>query len=90
MDSLRGLAGGRQGARPGGPGRGEAGRARTSEAELADRFVGTELTLGLDRAGEARMSSRRAGMALLLGGGGRGGEARPEARRPGPGATQPD
>lgn len=47
--------------------------------------VSTELTLGSGRAGECRMSNRRAGMAPLLGGGGRGWEARPKARRPGPG-----
>lgn len=47
--------------------------------------VGTELTLETGRAGESRMSNRRAEMALPLGGGGRGWEARPKARRPGPG-----
>lgn len=75
-------------ARPGGPVWDEAGRARAAEAGLPARAVGTEVTLGLGRAAESRMLNGRAAGDLLLGGGGRGGEARPKAGRPGPGPPQ--
>lgn len=62
--------------------RAEPGR---QAAGLTSRALVTEVTVGLGRAAEPRMSNGRAAMALLLGGGGRGLEARPKARRPGPG-----
>ena len=85
MDPHRGLTGGLGGRgqeAQSGVKRAEPGR---QESGLTSRALVTEVTLGLGRAAEPRMSNGRAGMALLLGGGGRGLEARPKARRPGPG-----